>query len=46
LDAARRREFAESVISGRKSGAEMARLFGISQPTVSRIVAQHRASPP
>src|SRR4051794_8415065 len=42
LDAAKRREIAESVISGRKSGAEMARLYNISQPTVSRIVAQHR----
>jgi hypothetical protein len=37
-----RREIAESVITGRKSGAEMARLYNISQPTVSRIVAQHR----
>jgi len=46
LDAARRREIAESVISGRKTGAEMARLFGISQPTVSRIVAQHRMASP
>ena len=46
LDAAKRREIAESVISGRKTGAEMARLFGISQPTVSRIVTQHRATPP
>jgi DNA invertase Pin-like site-specific DNA recombinase len=42
LDAAKRREIAESVITGRKSGAEMARLYNISQPTVSRIVAQHR----
>jgi len=42
LDLAKRREIAESVITGRKSGAEMARLYGISQPTVSRIVAQHR----
>jgi DNA invertase Pin-like site-specific DNA recombinase len=42
LDAAERREIAESVISGRKSGAEMARLYGVSQPTVSRIVAVHR----
>lgn len=33
---------AESVITGRKSGAEMARLYNVSQPTVSRIVAQHR----
>lgn len=45
LDAAKRREIAESVISGRKSGADMARLYGVSQPTVSRIVAQHRAGP-
>jgi DNA invertase Pin-like site-specific DNA recombinase len=42
LDAVRRREIAESVISGRKTGAEMARLHNISAPTVSRIVAQHR----
>lgn len=46
LDAAKQREVAESVISGRKTGAEMARLFGISQPTVSRIVAQHRTASP
>ena len=45
LDVARRREIAESVITGRKSGAEMARLYGVSQPTVSRIVAQHRMAP-
>ena len=44
LDAAKRREIAESVISGRKTGAEMARLYNISQPTVSRIVAQHRVA--
>ena len=37
-----RREVAESVISGRKSGAEMARLYGVSEPTVSRIVAAYR----
>ena len=46
LDAAKRREIAESVITGRKSGAEMARLYNISQPTVSRIVAQHRVDSP
>jgi DNA invertase Pin-like site-specific DNA recombinase len=46
LDAAKRREIAESVITGRKSGAEMARLYHISQPTVSRIVAQHRTVSP
>jgi DNA invertase Pin-like site-specific DNA recombinase len=43
LDPTKRREIAESVVSGRKSGAEMARLYNISQPTVSRIVAQRRA---
>jgi len=45
LDAAKRREIAESVVSGRKSGAEMARLYGVSQPTVSRIVAVNLAGP-
>ena len=42
LDAAKRREIAESVISGRKTGAEMARLYNVSAPTVSRIVSTHR----
>ena len=42
LDPKQRHEIAESVISGRKSAAEMARLYAISQPTVSRIVAEHR----
>ena len=46
LDVTKRQEIAESVISGRKTGAEMARLFGISQPTVSRIVAAHRTDGP
>ena len=46
VDAGKRREIAESVITGRKSGAEMARLYNISQPTVSRIVAQHRVVSP
>jgi DNA invertase Pin-like site-specific DNA recombinase len=44
LDPAKRREIAESVVTDRKSGADMARLYNISPPTVSRIVAQHRAS--
>ena len=39
---AKRREIAESVISGRKTGAEMARLYNVSAPTVSRIVSAHR----
>ena len=42
LDAAKRHEIAESVVAGRKTGAEMTRLHNVSQPTVSRIVAQHR----
>ncbi len=44
LDAKKRHEIAESVISGRKSGAEMARLYDVSEPTVSRIVAEYRAA--
>jgi DNA invertase Pin-like site-specific DNA recombinase len=43
LDATKRREIAESVIAGRKSGADMARLYNVSQPTVSRIVAEARS---
>jgi hypothetical protein len=42
LDGVKRREIAESVMTGRKSGAAMARLDNIGQPTISRIVAQHR----
>src|SRR5476651_1088775 len=42
LDVTKRKEIAESVITGRKTGAEMARLYNISAPTVSRIVSQHR----
>jgi len=43
LNAKQRAEIAESVMSGRKSAAEMARIFGVSQPTVSRIVAMVRS---
>ena len=46
LDATKQREIAESVLTGRKTGADMARLYNVSQPTVSRIVAQHRTSLP
>jgi DNA invertase Pin-like site-specific DNA recombinase len=45
LDAGKRKEIADSVISGRKSGAAMARLYNISAPTVSGIVSQHRTDP-
>ena len=37
-----RAEVAESVLSGRQTAAEMVRIFGVSQPTVSRIVTEHR----
>lgn len=42
LNPAKRREIAQSVVSGRKSAADMARLYDISQPTVSRIVSEYR----
>src|SRR6202035_3831441 len=42
LDAAKRREIDETIISGRKTGAEMAKLYNVSAPTVLRIVAAHR----
>ena len=38
----KRHEIAESVLSGRKC-AEMTRLYNVSQPTASRIVADYRA---
>ncbi len=44
LTTKQRAEIAESVLSGRKSAAEMARLYDVSQPTVSRIVAEARAN--
>jgi transposase-like protein len=39
-----RREIAEAVITGRKTAAQMARMFGVSPPTVARIVAAHIAA--
>jgi DNA invertase Pin-like site-specific DNA recombinase len=45
LNSKQRSEIADSVLSDRKSAAEMARIFGVSQPTVSRIVAERRAYP-
>ena len=42
LDDSKRREIAESVLWGRKTGAQMARLYDVSQPTVSRIVGEYR----
>ena len=42
LDTAKRREIAESVITGCKSGADMARLYNVCQRTVPRIIARGR----
>jgi DNA invertase Pin-like site-specific DNA recombinase len=43
LDETKRREIAEAIVSGRKTAAQMARMFGVSPPTVSRIVPAHVA---
>jgi hypothetical protein len=45
LDDTKRREIAEAVISGRKTAAQMARMFGVSLLTVSRIVAAFVVAP-
>ena len=37
-----RADIADSVLSGRKSAAQMARLYKVSEPTVSRIIATAR----
>jgi DNA invertase Pin-like site-specific DNA recombinase len=42
LTAAQRADVAENVLSGRKPAAEMARLYKVSEATVSRIVAEAR----
>ena len=46
LDDTKRREIAEVVMSGRKTAAQMAPMFGVSPPTVSRIVAAHVVARP
>jgi DNA invertase Pin-like site-specific DNA recombinase len=37
-----RKDILENVLSDRKSGAQMARLYNVSEATISRIVAKHR----
>ena len=37
-----RAALADNVLSGRKTGADMARLYQGSQPTISRIVPDYR----
>jgi len=36
------KDIADNVLSGRKSGADMARLYNVSEATISRIIAQYR----
>ena len=45
LNDKQRREIADAVLSGRKSAADMARLFGVSPATISRVVAGMLSSP-
>ena len=45
LSPAQRSDLVENVISGRKTAAQMARLYRVSQPTVSRILAIAKATP-
>ena len=42
LTSQQRADVAESVMSGRRTAAQMARLYNVSQPTISRILAIHR----
>jgi DNA invertase Pin-like site-specific DNA recombinase len=42
LDAATEQKIAQSILSGRESGAAMARLHGVDKATISRIVAEYR----
>jgi hypothetical protein len=43
LDGTKRCVIAEAVISGRKTAAQMARMFGVSPPTVSRMWWRQRS---
>ena len=42
LTKAQQADIVENVLSGRRTAADMARLYKVSQPTISRIVAVHR----
>lgn len=44
LTHAQRADIADNVLSGRKTGADMARLYHVSQPTISRIIAEYRVN--
>lgn len=42
LSPVQRADIADNVLSGRKSNAGMARLYNVSPPTISRIVAEYQ----
>jgi DNA invertase Pin-like site-specific DNA recombinase len=42
LSPSQRSDVVENIISGRKTAAQMARLYSVSEPTISRIVAAAR----
>jgi DNA invertase Pin-like site-specific DNA recombinase len=42
LDAVTERKIARRILSGRNSGAAMARLYGVNRGTISRIVTDYR----
>lgn len=42
LSPAQRADIAENIMSGRHTAAQMARLYKVSEPTVSRLLAAHR----
>jgi DNA invertase Pin-like site-specific DNA recombinase len=44
LNAEQRADIAENVMSGRHTAAQMARLYKVSEPTVSRLLAAYRNS--
>ena len=46
LTPTQRGDVVENVMSGRKSAAEMARLYRVSEPTISRIISAARALTP
>ena len=43
LTAPQQARIADEVLSGRSSAAAMARLYGVSEPTISRLMAAHRS---
>ena len=45
LTAQQRADIVENVLSGRRTAAQMARLYEVSEPTVSRILAAARSLP-